>query len=158
MSLNSFFTDPQPKKPVAKPKPIPKKPTVHKTRQTRSDKRHNVKFPVTPMEHQQLKVAFKQASIWYKQHKDKELTQTAFNTFLLAYALHHIENVNWNKPYKDSKRYMHTQPLESDYKEIGGPYGLATRKGLSDRKIVYYLVISALEWVRKDGDYAKILQ
>ena len=53
---------------------------------------------------------------------------------------------------------MHTQPLETDYREIGGPYGLSIQKQLSDRKVVYYLVISALDWLRREGDYDKILQ
>jgi len=66
--------------------------------------------------------------------------------------------VDWNKPYQDTKRYMHTQPLETDYQEIGGPFGLSTQKQLSDRRVVYYLVISALDWLRKEGDYEKILQ
>jgi hypothetical protein len=155
MSLNSFFTDPQPIKQSA-PKKL-QKPS-NKPRKTRSDKRHNVKFPVNQAEHMQLKTACKQVSVWYKVHKKKELTQTAFNTYLLNFALDHIEIVNWNKPYKDSKRYMHTQALESDYQRIGGPYGLAIEKGLSERRVVYYLVISALEWLRRKENYVEIFQ
>lgn len=156
MSLNSFFTDPQPLKQSKKPSQ-PKK-SSNQPRKTRSDKRHNVKFPVNQMEQMQLKTACKQASTWYKVHKKKELTQTAFNTYLLNYALNHLELVNWNKPYKDSKRYMHTQALESDYQLIGGPYGLAIEKGLSERKVVYYLVISALERLRREENYVEIFQ
>lgn len=154
MSLNSFFTDPQSKQPDS----IKEKKIPNSTRKTRSDKRHNVKFPITPTEHQLLRMAFKQASETVENHNKKELTQTLFNTYLLKFALSHLEVVDWNRPYKDTKRYMHTQPLKTDYREIGGPYGLSTQKQLSDRKVVYYLVISALHWLRREGSYEKILQ
>lgn len=154
MSINSFFTEPQPKQPGS----IKVKKKLPTTRKTRSDKRHNVKFPITPTEHQLLKMTFKQASESLANKSNKELTQTHFNTILLKFALSHLEVVDWNKPYKDTKRYMHTQPLETDYREIGGPYGLSTQKQMSDRKVVYYLVISALHWLRREGNYEKILQ
>lgn len=154
MSINSFFTEPQPKQPGS----IKVKKKLPTTRKTRSDKRHNVKFPITPTEHQLLKMTFKQASESLANKSNKKLTQTHFNTLLLKFALSHLEVVDWNKPYKDTKRYMHSQPLETDYREIGGPYGLSTQKQMSDRKVVYYLVISALHWLRREGNYEKILQ
>lgn len=154
MSINSFFTEPQSKQPDR----IKVKKKLPTTRKTRSDKRHNVKFPISPTEHQLLKMTFKQASESLANKGNKELTQTHFNTILLKFALSHLEVVDWNKPYKDTKRYMHTQPLETDYREIGGPYGLSTQKQMSDRKVVYYLVISALHWLRREGNYEKILQ
>lgn len=155
MSLNSFFTEPQSKQPDSIKSGKKKSITVRKTR---SDKRHNIKFPITPTEHQLLRMTFKQASESEENHFKKELTQTLFNTILLKFALSNLEVVDFKKPYKDTKRYMHTQPLESDYREIGGPYGLSTQKQMSDRKVVYYLVISALHWLRREGNYEKIFQ
>ncbi|RKJ75254.1 hypothetical protein D7X33_17765 [Butyricicoccus sp. 1XD8-22] len=154
MSLNSFFSDLQPNQQNVKKEPEKKPKTPRKTR---SDKRHNIKFPINTEEHQLLKMYFKQASESYKRKYQNELTQTMFNTYLLNFALTHLHIVNWTKPYKDTKRYMHTQPLETEYREIGGPYGLSTQKQLSDRKVVYYLVISSLNWLRREGDYDKIL-
>jgi hypothetical protein len=34
---------------------------------------------------------------------------------------------------------MHTNVLETEYEEIGGPQGLSVRKGMSDRKVVYQI-------------------
>ena len=96
--MKSFFTDPQPKHLDSQKEN--KKSTT--TRKTRSDKRHNVKFPITPTEHQLLRIAFKQASEGFKCMNKKELTQTLFNTSLLTFALSHLEIVDWNKPYKDT--------------------------------------------------------
>lgn len=134
-------------------------------RKTRSDKCHDIKFPITLEEKVRLKIAFKQANIIYKQlfGFDKKITQTSFNTALLRYSLHVLRYnqnfVSWDRQYSDSPFYMHTKPKEYEYNDIGGTYGLSTRKGLSDRKTVYCLVLSALEKIEKgDGKYEDVLQ
>lgn len=132
-------------------------PRTKKNRQTRSDKCHDVKFPVTTEEKVRLKIALKQSSHIYQRFHDpdQKLTQTNFNTALLRYSLRAIKKdthfVLWDRLYADSPSYMHTKPKEFEYDDIGGTYGLATLKGLSDRKTVYCLVISALESLEKGG-------
>jgi hypothetical protein len=39
---------------------------------------------------------------------------------------------------------MHTNVLEIEYEEIGDPHGLSIRRGLSDRKVVYQIMMSVL--------------
>lgn len=123
-----------------------------KSRRTRSDKCHDIKFPVTLEEKVRLKIACKQSDFFYKKKKglNVKITQTRFNTLLLRYALKNLSIVKWDRQYSDSPTYMHTKPLESEYDEIGGIYGLANVYGLSERKTVYCLVISALEWIESD--------
>lgn len=160
MSLNPFFSEKpkQEKKPVAIMPPTVSKQVkkTNNSRKVRSDKTHNLKFPVTPVEHMELRTTCKQASDLYKRLKNDDLTQTKFNTYLLNYALKNLAIVNWNRPYQDSKKYMHATPLETIYQDIGGPHGLAIQKGISERKVTFYLVLSALKFIKGDGDYAKI--
>ncbi len=160
MSLNPFFSEKKipERKPVVINSPVnpaQSKKSI-KPRKTRSDKTHNLKFPVTPVEHMELRTTCKQVSNLYKQLKNDDLTQTKFNTYLLNYALKNLAIVNWNRPYQDSKKYMHVTPLETIYQDIGGPHGLAIQKGISERKVTFYLVLSALKFIKGDGDYAKI--
>ncbi|WP_180954677.1 hypothetical protein [Bacillus sp. V5-8f] len=48
-------------------------------------------------------------------------------------------------------------PLEREYEDVGGPYGLAITNGFSDRKAIYMMVISAMEHVKGSGKYNEIL-
>lgn len=149
MSLNSFFNEPTP---VVATKTVIKKPTQpKKPRKIRSDKCHDIKFPVTNQQLAYFKMLYKQSKPYYKQKRGKDLSQTKFNTLLLMYALERMINVNWNAEYEDTKRYLHVKPVEHYYEQIGGSHGLSTQKGLSDRKTTYYVMISALEEVRKGG-------
>lgn len=128
-------------------------------RRIRSDKCRDIKFPITKNEQVRLKIACKEADILYKKlyGYDGKLTQTHFNTLLLKYALQHIQEINWHKSYKDTKLYMHTKPTERDYEWIGGPRGLSTKHAISDRKLVYLLVISILELLERKGDFNSVL-
>ncbi|MCM3390432.1 hypothetical protein LG296_20520 (plasmid) [Ureibacillus chungkukjangi] len=145
-SNNELSTDPQKDSPIRR-------------RKIRSDKSRDIKFPVSKSEQIRLKTVCKQADIFYKKiyGYDKKLTQTHFNTLLLNYALKQLDEVDWHKVYLDSKMYMHTKPTETEYTAIGGPYGLSTMKGISDRKVVYFLVITALENLERQGDYNSVL-
>jgi hypothetical protein len=137
----------------------PKSNSKTKTiRATRSDKKHNVKFPVTPIIQMKLKSYCKQANRIYRLQGIESLTQTKFNTLILQYGLKHKELINWNHEYKDTKVYMHTNILEIEYeREIGGPHGLAIQKNISERKIVFQVVHSVLKWVEGEGSIEKIL-
>lgn len=160
MSLNPFFSEnPLSERKIVKSIP-PQKTEPAKTikpRKVRSDKTHNLKFPITTVEQMELRTVFKQASPLYRRLRNVDLSQTKFNTYLLNYALKNPTIVNWNRPYQDTKKYMHVTPLETEYQlEIGGPHGLAIQKGISERKVAFYLVLSALAFIKGDGDYAKI--
>lgn len=137
-----------------KPTPISKK-----IRKPRSDKCHDIKFPVTITEQIRFKTQCKHADYYYRKKYgyDKKLTQTHFNTLLLRYSLDNEHKVKWDRSYRDSKSYMHTKPIEGEYERIGGPYGYSTRKVMSDRKVVYHLVISALEVLEREGNYHDLL-
>ncbi|MCM3390636.1 hypothetical protein LG296_20175 (plasmid) [Ureibacillus chungkukjangi] len=128
-------------------------------RQIRSDKCRDIKFPVNQNEQVRLKSACKQTDTYYKKiyGYEEKLTQTHFNTLLLKYALKNIHEINWSRSYKDTKVYMHVKPLERDYEQLGGPYGLSTKQAISDRKLVYILVISILELLERKGDYQIVL-
>ncbi|WP_066297403.1 hypothetical protein [Bacillus sp. FJAT-29937] len=128
-----------------------------KVRAERRDKQHNVKFPVDHLFHMKLRTLCKQLEPLYKQKYQKPLSQTKFNTLLLRYVLNHKEMVDWDLEYVDSKRYMHTNLLKLEYREIGGSYGIAIRKGYSDRKTVYLMMRAGLAWVERGGDIEKII-
>jgi hypothetical protein len=135
--------------------PSKSSPSTQKKKKPRSDKCHDIKFPVTHEERIRLKTSCKQADYFYKRKYgfNQKLSQTHFNTLLLRYSLRNEHIIKWDKPYRDSKYYMHTKPLEIEYEQIGGPFGYSTRKAMSDRKVVYYLVISALEVMEREGKY-----
>ncbi|MDR4950404.1 hypothetical protein [Neobacillus cucumis] len=155
-SLNPMFQDTQSKKIISKkkePESFPKK-----KRETRSDKCHNIKFPVTPIMQMKLRTLCKQMNRFLQSKEGQPLTQTAFNTTLLQFGLSHIEIVDWVLDYKDTKTYMHTMLKENKYKEIGGPYGLAIQKQFSERRAVFIIMASVLLWIEKGGSLAEILQ
>lgn len=129
-----------------------------KKRQTRSDKCHNIKFPVTPIMQMKLRTYCKQVGRFYQTREGQALTQTAFNTTLLHFGLSRIDIVDWSQDYKDTKTYMHTMLKEKHYSVIGGPYGLAIQKQLSERKVVFFIMASILRWIEKGGSLEEIIQ
>lgn len=136
-----------------------KKISEPQPRKTRSDKTHNIKFPVTEIERMQLRSLCQQVKRAFAQQGRKPLEQTQFNTLLLKYGLDNQHILTWDWPYRDSPTRMHTNILETQYeREIGGPHGLAVRKGLSDRKVAYMTIMSVLEWLKGDGNIEKIIQ
>jgi len=155
--INPLFNDSEITKVNQSSSPRQKK-TTEKVRATRSDKTHNVKFPVSSTVQIKLKSFCKQAKR-IRQLKGKEdITQTKFNTLLLQFGLAHKEILDWNHEYKDTKTYMHTNILEIEYeREIGGPHGLAIQKNTSERKVVYHVILSVLCWLERGGNIEKIL-
>lgn len=131
----------------------PKLQPAKKFRKVRSDKHRDIKFPVSKEEQIRLKIACKLANS--QLHNDnQEMKQTRFNTLLLEYSLkNNLDTLNLDRLYKDSNLYMHTKPSGREYEIIGGPHGLSTRNGISDRRLVYCLVITALETFERKGDY-----
>jgi hypothetical protein len=154
-SLNPMFQNNHQKKIILK-KEDPE--SFKKKRQPRSDKCHNIKFPVTPMMQMKLRTLCKQMERFLQSKGGHPITQTAFNTTLLQFGLSHIDIVEWVQDYKDTKTYMHTMLKENSYKVIGGPYGLAIQKQLSERKVVFIIMASVLHWIEKGGSLEEILQ
>lgn len=131
---------------------------IQNKKQTRSDKCHNIKFPVSPVTQMKLRTYCKQIKGFYHKKDGQAISQTTFNTFLLRYGLRHMEIVDWDMDYEDTKTYMHTMLKEKEYQEIGGPYGLAIQKQLSERKVVFFIIASVLRWIEKGGSLEKIIQ
>jgi hypothetical protein len=155
-SLNPMFQNTDSKKIISKkevPESLPKK-----KRQTRSDKCHNIKFPVTPIMQMKLRTYCKQMGRFYQTKEGQAFSQTTFNTTLLQFGLNHIDIVDWAQDYVDTKSYMHTMLKENSYYGIGGPYGLAIQKQLSERKVVFFIMASVLRWIEKGGSLEEILQ
>lgn len=127
-----------------------------KKRAPRSDRGHQVKFPVT-LEQQ---ILFKSSLQRFKFHyPDIEMKQTKYNTLLLSYALDHLHVVDWDMDYiGTSEHHMTTKLPEYRFLEIGGIHGLSIQKGLSNRKTVYKMTISTLNYIEKGGYYGEILQ
>lgn len=155
-SLNPMFQDKPLKKGIST-KEESEHPLKRK-RQTRSDKCHNIKFPVTTVMQMKLRTYCKQMNGLYYTQDRQALSQTVFNTSLLQFGLHHTEIVDWTLPYQDTKTYMHTMLKEQEYQRIGGPYGLAIQKQVSERKVVFFMMASVLLWIEKGGSLEKILQ
>lgn len=134
---------------------------IVRRRKIREDKCHPIKFPLSKDEQIRLKVACKKAELIYKDiyGYDQKLTQTHFNTLLLRYALKQldIESIDWKRIYKDTNLYLHTKPTEIEYQLIGGPDGLATINGISERKLVYYLVLTIFEILERQGAIKNVL-
>ncbi|MEY8742033.1 hypothetical protein AB9M62_21395 [Bacillales bacterium AN1005] len=124
-----------------------------KFRKTRIDKTHKLKFPVTSTERMKLQSLCKQIQRSLKAKGLEPIQQTKLNTLLLQYGLNNHQIITWDWPYQDSKHYMHTNLLETVFeREIGGPFGLAIRKGLSERKTAYMVIMSVLKWLEGGGD------
>ena len=155
-SLNPMFQNSHSKKIISKKEELERIPK--KRRQPRSDKCHNIKFPVTPIMQMKLRTLCKQMERFIQTKEGQPLTQTAFNTTLLQFGLNHIDIVDWVQDYKDTKTYMHTMLKEKHYYLIGGPYGLAIQKQLSERKVVFMIMASVLHWIEKGGSLEEILQ
>lgn len=155
-SLNPMFQNTPSKKMISKKEKTEK--VINNKRQMRSDKCHNIKFPVSPVTQMKLRTYCKQLKERYQTKDGKDISQTAFNTSLLRFGLRHMEILEWDMDYVDPKVYMHTMLKEKEYQEIGGPYGLAIQKQISERKVVYYIMTSVIRWIEKGGSLEKILQ
>lgn len=130
-------------------------PKIPPVKKGSNNRQHNIKFPVDPVMKLKLRTMFKQAA---RLPNKRPLSQTKFNSLLLSYGLQHIEHVDWTIPYVDSKVYMHTHAKAEDYQTIGGPYGLALRYGLSERRAVYCIMFAMIRWVEQsDGKLEEII-
>lgn len=155
--INPLFTNIEITK-EKKTLPVQTAVSKQKNRAPRKDRTHDLKFPVSSITQMKLKSYLKQAQRLAKMKGQVELKQTKFNTLLLQFGLKHKEILNWNHEYRDTKVYMHTTLLETEYLiEIGGPHGLAIQKNRSERKVVYHIILSVLNWLEGGGSLEAIL-
>jgi len=156
-NLNPLFNE---ETPVTKKSPaINKNPETFQTkrkRAPRSDKGHTVKFPITLEQQIKFKSSLKRLKFHFP---DIDIKQTKYNTLLLWYSLDHLHIVDWDMDYIGTSQYHMTTKLpEFRFSEIGGEHGLSIQRGLSDRKAVYKMTISALDYIEKGGYYGEILK
>lgn len=125
-------------------------------RKVRSDKGHDVKFPVSDELKFRFKTLLKQ---FLFHHPTISMTQTKFNTHLLRYSLQNKKIINWHLNYVDQHKYFfHTKLPEGEFNYIGGLYGLADQKGLSYRQTVFFMVVSSLIYFERKDDFNEIVQ
>jgi hypothetical protein len=127
------------------------------SRSIRSDKTHNIKFPVNPILQMKLRTLCKHAKRINIAKGEEPLSQTKFNTLLLRHGLQNPEFINWQAEYLDTKAYMHTNILETEYQAIGGPYGYSITMNMSDRKVVHAIMVSMVISLERSGSIDKVL-
>lgn len=160
-SLNPFFEEMKKKDP--KPKAIQKTSSggsshkITSVRKVRKDKQHDIKFPVEYVMKVKLRTLCKTLNPIYKQKTGKSLTQTACNTLLLRFGLTRWKDVNYAMDYADTKEYMHTYLLETEYGERGGLHEVAILKDLSDRRVAFCMIHHTVAWLERGGSIEEIL-
>lgn len=160
-SLNPFFEEMKKKDP--KPKAIQQTSSegsshqITSVRKVRKDKQHDIKFPVDYVMKVKLRTLCKTLNPIYKQKTGKSLTQTACNTLLLRFGLTRWKDVNYAMDYTDTKEYMHTYLLETEYGERGGLHEVAILKDLSDRRVAYCMIHHTVTWLERGGSIEEIL-
>ncbi|WP_054943605.1 hypothetical protein [Paenibacillus ihuae] len=113
-----------------------------RVRKVRSDKKMDIKFPVTPLQRQELRRLAKELRIQDKQPSKKY--ETISNTVLLKKAIDQAAIFPERYPpllYTDTRQYMHVEPLRQQYELIEE---LAFMWNLSLRKTVYRLIMNLI--------------
>jgi hypothetical protein len=129
-----------------------------KIRATRCDKLHPIKFPVDPMQTMKLRRYKELANRIHNLSGNEKLEQAEFNNALIKFGLKNLNIIDWKMEYQDTKKYMYTKLLETEYSSvIGGPYGLSIQKGVSDRKLVYLIIFSVVTWLERGGNLEEII-
>ncbi|QHW35495.1 hypothetical protein GZH47_31875 (plasmid) [Paenibacillus rhizovicinus] len=111
-----------------------------RTRRERSDKKKDMKFPVTPEQREDLRKRASELRI--ADRKPEMKYETISNTAILKQALEHYAIFPERYPplvYKDTGQYMHAELLLPDYVEVEA---LARKLNLSIRKTVYRLIMN----------------
>lgn len=119
--------------------PAVKKPKA-RTRKERSDKKKDMKFPVTPEQREDLRRRASEMRV--ADRKPDVKYETISNTAILKKAMEQFAIFPERYPqlmYKDTGQYMHAELLLPDYLEIEA---LARRLNLSIRKTVYRLIMN----------------
>ncbi|OBZ15921.1 hypothetical protein A8L34_28150 [Bacillus sp. FJAT-27264] len=112
------------------------KPTEKKnskpSRKVRSDKIHDVKFPVTPEERSWIR----------RQARMKQMTETDFATELLYKAMAQASYKPVpNLTYRDTHQYIHCKPKMFIYDQV---FELSLKWNLSVRRTVHRLIINSI--------------
>ncbi|MGU3473099.1 hypothetical protein ACLBWT_18375 [Paenibacillus sp. D51F] len=111
-----------------------------RVRRERADKKKDIKFPVTPVQREELRRIAKELRIEHRQPGRKY--ETISNTDVLKKALEHQRIFPERYPpllYEDTGQYMHADPLLPDYEQIEE---LALKWNMSLRKTAYRLIMN----------------
>ncbi|MFC5402333.1 hypothetical protein [Cohnella soli] len=111
-----------------------------RVRRERSDKKKDIKFPVTPEQREELRRLASEMRIMDRKPGVKY--ETISNTAVLKKAMEQFAIFPERYPpllYKDSGQYMHAEPILKEYEQIEA---LARRWNLSYRKTVYRLIMN----------------
>ncbi|CAG7651192.1 hypothetical protein ACFQI7_27595 [Paenibacillus allorhizosphaerae] len=111
-----------------------------RTRKERSDKKKDIKFPVTPAQREELRKLAKELRI--EKMDPTRKFETISNTLVLKKALEQYSIFPERYPplvYSDTGQYMHAEALLRDYVIIEE---LAIKLNLSIRKTVYRLIMN----------------
>jgi hypothetical protein len=123
----------------SEPREVPKK-ARQRVRGERSDKKKDIKFPVTPAQRETLR---RLAMNMRKENRDPSRKyETISNTEVLKKALEQHRVFPERYPpllYNDTGQYMHAEPLLRDHEQIEE---LAIKWNLSIRKTVYRLIMN----------------
>ncbi|MFC4812791.1 hypothetical protein [Paenibacillus sp. GCM10023250] len=133
-------TPPAPQKRAKPPTAAAEEKPKVRTRKERSDKKKDMKFPVTPEQREELRKRASELRIADRRPEIKY--ETISNTEILKQALEHYSIFPERYPplvYKDTGQYMHAELLLPDYTEIEV---LARKLNLSIRKTVYRLIMN----------------
>lgn len=107
-------------------------------RKERSDKRKNIKFPVSPKQRLELRTMAKNSPVAQKGKKN----ETTSNTYILTQALTQQQLYPEHFPkliYKDTGQYMNVKPTLREYEKIEE---LAFKWNCSRREAVYRLIMN----------------
>ncbi|SDO15469.1 hypothetical protein SAMN04487897_10927 [Paenibacillus sp. yr247] len=121
-----------------------------RTRRERSDKKKDIKFPVTPDQREELRKLAKELRIENKDPSRKY--ETISNTNVLKKALEQYSIFPERFPplvYSDTGQYMHAEPLLRDFELIEE---LARKMNLSIRKTAYRLIMNYIYRGEVDSD------
>lgn len=138
------------KQAVVAPKVPPTSPPKQRSRNERSDKKKDIKFPVTPAQREELRKRAKELRIENKDPSKKY--ETISNTDVLKKAMEQYRIFPERYPplvYSDSGQYMHAEPFLRDFDFIEE---LARKMNLSIRKTVYRLIMNYIHRGEVDSD------
>lgn len=125
-------------------------PPKQRSRNERSDKKKDIKFPVTPSQREELRKIAKNLRLENKDPSKKY--ETISNTHVLKKALDQYSIFPERYPplvYCDTGQYMHAEPFVKDFDVIEE---LARKLNLSVRKTVYRLIMNYIFRGEVDSD------
>ncbi|TVY07307.1 hypothetical protein [Paenibacillus cremeus] len=117
---------------------FPQDKAAKKSRQVRSDKKDDIKFPVTDA---MLEALTRSYRIYKKRHRG-ELFETGYHTLLLEKALMKDVSMFPEVPYQDTKMYKHVNLVQFYSDKV---FELALKWKCSQRKAIFRIMYTLVE-------------